>query len=312
MKNLVLALIFACVVVPASTHAQNAYITNLDSNSLAVIAHATNPVIGLAIPVGLSPLGAVVTPDRSKVYVANHASNTVSVIDTATNSVSATIPVGASPFGVAATPDGNKVYVAHDSAPGAVSVIDIATNTVVGSPIPLSTAAVGVAAAPDSSKVYVATAIRVGRGTGGVSVIDTATNTVIATILIDRVHNGVAVTADGRKLYVAGSRGRCGGGRPDSVSVIDPDQRGDRHSPRRLLPLWRGGGPRRQQGLCREQQQQHRIGDRRGDQRGDCHGPRRPRRRRRSPDPRWQQGLRPQRGEQHRISHRHADEHHQR
>src|SRR5258707_4091101 len=121
MKNLVLALIFACVVVPASTHDQNAYITNLDSNTVSVIATATNTVIGLAIPVGLSPLGVVVTPDRSKVYVANHASNTVSVIDTATNSVSATIPVGASPFGVAATPDGNKVYVAHDSTPGAVS-----------------------------------------------------------------------------------------------------------------------------------------------------------------------------------------------
>src|SRR5260370_5977907 len=206
MKNLVLALIFACVVVPASTHAQNAYITNLDSNTVSVIATATNTVIGLAIPVGLSPLGVVVTPDRSKVYVANHASNTVSVIDTATNSVSATIPVGASPFGVAATPDGNKVYVAHDGGTGAVSVIDITTNTVVGSPIPLSTAAVGVAAAPDSSKVYVATAIRVGRGTGGVSVIDTATNTVIATILIHHVHNSVAVTPHRSLGYAAASR----------------------------------------------------------------------------------------------------------
>jgi YVTN family beta-propeller protein len=38
-------------------------------------------------------LGVVVNPDGSKVYVTNAISSTVSVIDTATNSVSATIPV---------------------------------------------------------------------------------------------------------------------------------------------------------------------------------------------------------------------------
>ena len=38
--------------------------------------------------------------------------NTVSVIDTATNTVTATVPVGSYPIGVAVTPDGTKVYVA--------------------------------------------------------------------------------------------------------------------------------------------------------------------------------------------------------
>src|SRR5258707_546939 len=118
MKNLGLALIFAYVVVPASTHAQNAYITNLASNTVSVIATATSAAIGSQIPVGLSPLGVAVTPDRSKGYVTNHGANTVSVIHTATNSVSATIPVGASPFGVAVTPDGTKVYVARSRGRG--------------------------------------------------------------------------------------------------------------------------------------------------------------------------------------------------
>jgi YVTN family beta-propeller protein len=39
-----------------------------------------------------------VTPDGSKVYVANYEDNTVSVIDTATNIVNATIPVGTEPL----------------------------------------------------------------------------------------------------------------------------------------------------------------------------------------------------------------------
>ena len=55
-----------------------------------------------------------VTPDGSKVYVANRSDNTVSVIATATNTViGPPITVGSVPFGVAVTPDGSKVYVAN-------------------------------------------------------------------------------------------------------------------------------------------------------------------------------------------------------
>ncbi|MBV8890794.1 MAG: hypothetical protein JO266_02270, partial [Acidobacteria bacterium] len=62
-------------------------------------------------------------------YVANGASNTVSVIDTAANKVTAAIPVGTAPFGVAVTPDGRRIYVAN-GASNTVSVIDTATNRV--------------------------------------------------------------------------------------------------------------------------------------------------------------------------------------
>ena len=55
-----------------------------------------------------------VTPDGSKVYVANDADDTVSVIATATNTViGSPITVGIFPFGVAVTPDGSKVYVVN-------------------------------------------------------------------------------------------------------------------------------------------------------------------------------------------------------
>jgi YVTN family beta-propeller protein len=72
-------------------------------------------------------------------YIANLVSRTVSVIDTATNKVTATIPVsqGSLPEGgVAATPDGSKVYFTNVSSqtyplPGTVSVIDTATNRVI-------------------------------------------------------------------------------------------------------------------------------------------------------------------------------------
>jgi YVTN family beta-propeller protein len=95
-----------------------------------VIDTTTNKVV-TTLDVGLAPAGVAVTPDGSKVYVANRAANgTVSVIDTATNAVSATVAVGSNPVGVAFTPDGSKAYVANQFD-HTVSVIATASNTVV-------------------------------------------------------------------------------------------------------------------------------------------------------------------------------------
>ena len=150
------------------------YVANRATNTVSVIATATNTVVGSPITVGTNPVGVAVTPDGSKVYVANFGSNTVSVIDTATNTVvGSPITVGSNPEGVAVTPDGSKVYVANQNG-GTVSVIATATNTVVGSPITDFGAPVGVAVTPDGSKVYVAN-----HGFNTVSVIATATNTVV-------------------------------------------------------------------------------------------------------------------------------------
>jgi YVTN family beta-propeller protein len=82
-----------------------------------------------------------------------------------------------------------------------VSVIDTATNTVVGAPIPVGNLPFGVAVTPDGNKVYVANEVD-----NTVSVIDTATDTVVG--LPIRVGNrysplGIAVTPDGSKVYVA-------------------------------------------------------------------------------------------------------------
>jgi YVTN family beta-propeller protein len=62
-------------------------------------------------------------------YVTSLADDTVSVLDTATNTVS-TIPLPhAGPWGVALAPDGKRAYVAN-SGSNTVSVIDTATNAV--------------------------------------------------------------------------------------------------------------------------------------------------------------------------------------
>ncbi len=153
-----------------------------------------------------------VSRDGSKVYVTNSsAPNTVSVIDTAMNTVSATIPVGITPLGVAVSPDGSKVYVTNAFS-NTVWVIDTATNTV-SATIPVGVNPVGVAVNPDGSKVYVANL-----SANTVSVIDTATNTVIATIPVGSqpVAFGVFIQPAPRFAGVAGSK-NCQG---TSVSAL--------------------------------------------------------------------------------------------
>lgn len=62
-------------------------------------------------------------------YVANYFSNDVSVIDTATNAVTATIAVGQYPWEVALQQGGDHLYVSNSGSSN-VSVVALATNTV--------------------------------------------------------------------------------------------------------------------------------------------------------------------------------------
>jgi YVTN family beta-propeller protein len=67
-------------------------------------------------------------------YVTNTGSSTVSVLDTATNTVVATPSIDGGPIRIAVTPDGKRAYIASRDL-GAVgeaflSVLDTATNKV--------------------------------------------------------------------------------------------------------------------------------------------------------------------------------------
>jgi YVTN family beta-propeller protein len=155
------------------------YVAIQDVNAVVAI----NPALGIdASYVVASPTGIAVSPDGTKVYVTNEGgSNTVSVIDTTANAVTATIPVGDTPAGVAVSPDGSKVYVANQgfSTPGnTVSVIDTTTNTVTAT-ISVGNLPIGVSVTPDGSKILVAN-----NGSNNVSVIDAVRNVVTATISV--------------------------------------------------------------------------------------------------------------------------------
>ena len=222
-----IGVIIALVLRGAPATAQNAYVANFSSNTVSVIATATNTVVSVpgactpAICVGYQPTALAVSPDGSTVYVANEQTNNVSVIDAPTNTVTATILIGApaQPHGMAVTPDGTRVYVANWYSNN-VSVITTATKMVTDT-ISVGTAGggvgpVGVAVTPDGSTVYVAN-----YGFNNVWVISTATNTVVSVpgacapaICVGAGPMGVAVTPNGSTVYVANWFS-------NNVSVID-------------------------------------------------------------------------------------------
>jgi YVTN family beta-propeller protein len=140
-------------------------------------------------------------------YVTNSGSNTVSVIDTATNTVGPAIAVASGPDGVAITPDGARAYVVS-TGPRTVSVIDTTTSTVIATVI-VGSSPIGVAITPDGAFAYVTN-----QGSNTVSVIATATNTVVATVAVGSGPLSVAITPDGSRAYVTN-------GFSNNVSVID-------------------------------------------------------------------------------------------
>jgi YVTN family beta-propeller protein len=142
-------------------------------------------------------------------YVANQLSNTVSVIDTATNAVVASPAVGNAPQSVAVNAAATRAYVTNSGGVGSVSVIDTATNAVVGAAITVGSNPFGVAVNPAGTRVYVANFIG-----NTVSVIDTGTSSVVATIPVGSRPNFIVVNPAGTRAYVTNNIS-------NSVSVID-------------------------------------------------------------------------------------------
>lgn len=112
----------------AITPDNNTVYVTTSANIVIPIDTATHTV-GSSIPVGNSPHLPAITPDGTRLYVPNRTSNTISVIDTATNTVINTLVLGAGtgPFGVAIDPLNRVALVSLNAADGA-QTIDIPSD----------------------------------------------------------------------------------------------------------------------------------------------------------------------------------------
>jgi len=148
---------------------------------------------------------------REYAYVANGASNTVTILDLVNLRRDREIPVGANPTGVATSPTRNEVYVVNsgdNSTNGSVSIIDAQTNAVVAT-IPVHKKPYFIDVSADGHRGYVANS-----ASNNVSVLDLDARKEIAIIGVGEAPGLVRTSSDRQTLVVTN---RVGG----SVTLID-------------------------------------------------------------------------------------------
>ncbi len=185
------------------------------AGSAAGASHAGRSVIrvgvGTPVAVGRLPTGVAVTDATA--FVTNSESDSLSVVDLASDAVTSTVPVGSFPAAVAVGSDGLTAYVANFKG-DSLSVVDVASGAV--------TRTISVGSRPDAvvvsgGLVYVANLLD-----GTVSVVDPGSGAVTATVSLpgsDPAPSGLAVSGDGHELYVDDARN----GKTDVVDLTqDP------------------------------------------------------------------------------------------
>jgi YVTN family beta-propeller protein len=211
--------------VAVTPDGSRAYVTDA-STSVWVVDTASDSVIA-KIAAGSDPEAIAITPDGKRVYVTSITCGpllcsgpnnppqmaSVEVIDTASNSLTATITIGNLPTvqapgallsAIAISPDGTRAYVSNADG-NQIWAIDTASNRVVAT---IPTAVLGfvdLSISADGSRLYAAS---VGNPSV-VDVVDTKTNDVITSIALpgSDVPTHIALTPDGAHAYVTGEIG---------------------------------------------------------------------------------------------------------
>lgn len=129
------------------------YVANIRSGSATVIERASGRV--KSVSTGAGAEGIDVTADGHEVWVTNRGANTISVIETATDSVIASFESGGQmPIRVKFTPDGKAAWVSNARS-NAVTVFDARTRTLLAT-IPVGAVPVGIQMSPDGTRAFVA------------------------------------------------------------------------------------------------------------------------------------------------------------
>jgi YVTN family beta-propeller protein len=115
------------------------YVTS-ERDGVVCVVDTTSLAVVKKINTGTNPTHLLFNGDQTRLYVSNAGSDSVSVIDTATDTVTQTLNVrpveqrglpGATPLGMGLSPDGKRLYVALADL-DAVGVVDLASGNLKG------------------------------------------------------------------------------------------------------------------------------------------------------------------------------------
>ncbi|HEX7058313.1 MAG TPA: PKD domain-containing protein [Solirubrobacterales bacterium] len=197
--------------VAIAPNGQSVYVTNFDDDTVSVIATGSNGVVA-TIPVGDKPDGVAVSPDSTRVFVAQRGGD-VSIVDTTTNAVIGSVPDAAAPSRIAIGPRGGRAFVT-DSGANSVTAFNPTNGAVVGAPIPVGTNPTGIAIESGGTFAYAASP-----ADGTLTALDTSLDAPVGTLSGFPGATGLAFTPSGATGYVSD-----GGG--SAVTILNRDSGG--------------------------------------------------------------------------------------
>ncbi len=184
-----------------ATDGLHLYVLSMAGDTLSSIDTSTNLVVDtLALTAGEDPVALIQSPDGSKLYLVDKFSlGTVSTVDVASFTETATNAVAAGTFDAAITPDGATLYTVRS---GFVTAYSLPSFTA-GVPVAVATGPLALGISPDGTKAYVAS-----YNTGNTVILDVATNAIVGLPIATGVGSQrVKFSPDGTKVYVTSDTG---------------------------------------------------------------------------------------------------------
>ncbi len=171
------------------------YVDNHEEDSISVI-NGTTDTVERTFGVGQGPTSMVVDPVSQHLFVGIGHSRLVEVFNTSTYALLKSIPVGNTPYGMTYVPlDGGRVFVTNYRS-GNLTVIDPATETVVGN-YPIAANVTLMAYDASNEIVYISSF-----ATGRLYEFNASTDTVVGSIAVGSSPMGVLAGGPGGLVYV--------------------------------------------------------------------------------------------------------------
>jgi PQQ-dependent catabolism-associated beta-propeller protein len=209
----------AAAVESAPRPLASLYVTNERAGTIQVIDTARDQIVGI-VRIGNRPRGIVVSPDRSRIYVAkswwrdgnaprrgSRGPEAIIALSTKTLTPLKEYIGGSDPECVAVAPDGKRLYESNEDASTA-TILDMATAKPLAA-LTVGTEPEGVTASPDGRWVYVTA-----ETSNVITVIDARRKEVVANVLVDSRPRASVFTRDSKRAWVSAEVG-------GSVSLID-------------------------------------------------------------------------------------------
>ncbi|MFN3476025.1 MAG: cytochrome D1 domain-containing protein [Candidatus Methylomirabilales bacterium] len=189
-------LLFFSLALAGRVQGQALYVAIGGENAIAFVDLATRKVEKFPIEGAQEPHAVALSPDRKTIYVGNAADGKVMVVDAATKKTVKVVEGAHAVCGMVWSLDGQTLYLT-DMKTGRLHQFNPASQEVMGS-FPVAESLCGLDFLRDGKRAFIGNMLPGGQ----VVVLDWETKQVVEKIPVGMMPHHVAVTPDGKNLYV--------------------------------------------------------------------------------------------------------------